>query len=129
YSGAVDMVFLVKREGGQGSRRRTLDYVGRPISPPPSITIELIDGAYRVLGKGKGTVAADDRAAVLAVAPKTAGEAIYSDALFERAKEYRPSVKVKTIKDLLMDGTLKRAGGGVKGNAYRLYTPSGEAAP
>ncbi len=122
FSGAVDVLLSLRRAEGNRPRVRVLHGISRFSETPETLAIELADdgGTYIPLGDA-GTLARSqviDK--IIAMAPRTAGEAVGAYTL-ATTTGLRRNVVDAAIEEMVSTGWMERTGTGKKGSPYLVH--------
>ena len=128
FGGAADILLSLKKDpaGGQDNRR-ILEAVGRLEGWVPKLVIEMTGGHYRSLGTSTQVEAQRARDFLASALPTHADQALGEEELLAQAEgELTRSTLKRVMKDLLNDGSLKRAkgAGSASSRAYGFWLDS-----
>ena len=132
FSGAVDIVFSIRRAEGQTRETvRVIQALSRFDETPSELVIDLVDGEYRVLGTMQDVKAQEAREAALDELPVTEADAITMTEIVERLKDSK--IKRTTLQTAVAEhveaGTVHRIGAGKKGDPFRYWRPEATKPP
>ena len=126
--GAVDVVLAIRRPGGNSQPTiRAIQALSRFDETPQDLMVELTNNGYVALGQSHEVETRKAAEAILAVAPRTEGDAIRLDALLEAAA-VKQATGQRVIEALVKAGKLVRLGKGKKGDPYKFWRPSPHSA-
>ena len=126
FSGAVDIVFSIRRAEGQTRESvRVIQALSRFDETPAELVIDLVDGEYRVLGTMQDVKAQEASQALLDELPVTEADAIEMKAVAEVFKDSK--IKRTTLQTAITEhveaGTIRRIGAGKKGDPFKYWRP------